>query len=126
MFMPNDVYQWDTQRIRILWSNPQVIYWINIDDERALPQVTLKSQFEHLLARADLKVINDPYVNISMSAPKAGSKSEEVQQKAWIAIKDMVKSEPGIYERKARGLLMCKIIRSSPFFLLFFGKSAFF
>ena len=113
MFMPNDVYQWDTKRIRILWSNPQVIYWINVDDERALPQATRKSDFEHLLARADLKVINDPYVNISMSAPKAGSKSEKVQQNAWIAIKDIVKSEPDIYERKARGLLMSKIMEEN-------------
>ncbi|WP_100642547.1 Mu transposase C-terminal domain-containing protein [Alteromonas facilis] len=113
MFMPNDVYQWDTQRIRILWSNPQVVYWINIDDERALPQVTLKSEFEHLLARTDLKVINDPYVNISMSPPKAGSKSEEVQQKAWIAIKGIVKSEPGIYERKARGLMMKQVMEEN-------------
>ncbi|RLT96395.1 Mu transposase C-terminal domain-containing protein [Ketobacter sp.] len=113
MFMPNDVYQWDSQRIRVLWSNPQAVFWINIDDEGALPQVTLKSEFEHLLARSDLKAINDPYVNISMTSPKAGSKSEEVQQKAWTAIKDIVKSEPDIYERKARGLLMNKVMEEN-------------
>lgn len=113
MFMPNDVYQWDTQRIRILWSNPQVVHWINIDDERALPQVARKSEFEHLLARADLKGIDDPYVNISMSLPKAGSKSQQVQQKAWLAIKAIVKSEPDIYERKARGLLINQIMEDN-------------
>lgn len=113
MFMPNDVYQWDSQRIRVLSSNPQAIFWINIDDEGALPQVTLKSVFEHLLARSDLKAINDPYVNISMSTPKVGSKSEKVQRKAWAAIKDIVKSEPGIYERKARGLLINQVMEEN-------------
>ncbi len=113
MFMPNDVYQWDTQRIRILWSNPQVVHWINIDDERALPQVARKSEFEHLLARADLNGIDDPYENISMSLPKLGSKSQQVQQKAWLAIKTIVKSEPDIYERKARGLLINQIMEDN-------------
>ena len=113
MFMPNDVYQLDSQRIRVLWSNPQAVFWINVDDEGALPQVTHKSELEHLLARSDLKVISDPYINISMSPPKRDSKSEAVQQKAWAAIKDIVKSEPGIYERKARGLLMNKVMEEN-------------
>lgn len=113
MFMPNDVYVWDSQRIRVLWSNPQAVFWIDIDDERALPQISSKSEFEHLLARSDLKAINDPYVNISMSLPRAGSKAEKVQQNAWSAIKDIVKSEPDIYERKARGILMTKVIEES-------------
>jgi len=111
--MPNDVYQWDSQRIRVLWSNPQAVFWIYIDDDGALPQVARKTEFEHLLARADIKAITDPHVNVSMSSPKAGSKAEQVQQKAWCAIKSMVKSEPDIYQRKARGMLINQVLEET-------------
>lgn len=110
MFMPNDVYQWDSQRIRILWSNPQAVFWVDIDDGSALPQISPKSEFEHLMARADLKAISDPYISLTMNPPKKGSKAELVQQRAWAAIKDIVKSEPEIYQRKTRGALLNKVL----------------
>ncbi len=43
MFMPNDVYIWEKKQIRILWSNPQAIFWIDINDDRALPQIISRS-----------------------------------------------------------------------------------
>ncbi|MCU7855012.1 MAG: transposase, partial [Candidatus Thiodiazotropha sp. (ex Lucinoma borealis)] len=110
MFMPNDVYKWDSQRIRILWSNPQAVFWIDIDDESALPQISPKFEFEHLMARADLKAISDPYISLTMKPPKKGSKAELVKKRAWAAIKDIVKSEPEIYQRKTRGTLLNKVL----------------
>ncbi|ABC33678.1 Tn7-like transposition protein B [Hahella chejuensis KCTC 2396] len=110
MFMPNDVYSWDQRRIRILWSNRQAVFWIDIDDEGALPQIASKSDLEHLLARADLKAITDPYLNVSMTPSKSGSKAEAVQEKAWAAIKDAVKAEPEIYQRKTRGELLNRVL----------------
>lgn len=110
MFMPNDVFQWENERIRILWSNPQAIFWINIDDELALPQIAAKSEFEHLLARADLQRITDPCMNRIMTTPSEGSKAELVQKKAWTAIKGIVKSEPEIYQRKTRGPLLGQVL----------------
>ncbi|MFY0678391.1 MAG: DDE-type integrase/transposase/recombinase [Neptuniibacter sp.] len=113
MFMPNDVYQWDTKRIRILWSNPRAVFWIDIDDERALPNASTKSEFEHLLARADLKSIADPYLKISLTLPKKDSKAEQVQKKAWNAVKDAVEAEPYIYQRKHRGALIKQVMQES-------------
>lgn len=65
MFMPNDVFSWGEKRIRILWVNQQAIFWIDIDDDRALPQLAKKSDFEHLVARYDLKRISDPCIRHS-------------------------------------------------------------
>lgn len=113
MFMPNDVYMWENKRIRILWSNPQAIFWIDIDDERALPQISTRSEFEHLLARADLESIPDPYLKFTMTTPSVGSKAEVVQKKAWSSIKDIVKSEPDIYQRKKRGLLVNQVLEET-------------
>ena len=113
MFMPNDVYAWDDKRIRILWSNQQAIFWIDIDDERALPQIASKSDFEHLIARSELKSIADPYVKFSMTSPQKGSKAEVVQEKAWDAIGSVIKVEPEIYERKTRGELFNRVLEQS-------------
>lgn len=113
MFMPNDVYSWNEKRIRILWSNRQAIFWIDIDDERALPQLALKNDFEHFMARSELHSIADPYVKFSMSTPKKGSKAEGVQEKAWNAIAPVIKVEPDIYQRKTRGELFNKVLEQS-------------
>jgi hypothetical protein len=113
MFMPNDVFQWDKKRIRVLWSSPKAIFWIDIDDDSALPQITSKLEFEHLLARNDLESIFDPYQNISMNSPKEGSKALNVQKKAWAAINKIVKSEPEIYQRNTRGPLLNKVLEDT-------------
>ncbi|WP_205618851.1 DDE-type integrase/transposase/recombinase [Terasakiella pusilla] len=113
MFMPNDVYLWDEKRIRILWSNQQAVFWIDIDDQQALPQASEKSDFEHFLARADLQTITDPYLNISLASPKKGSKAEAVQNKAWASIENTVKTVPEVYQRKTRGKLLKKVVENS-------------
>ena len=113
MFMPNDVFQWENKRIRILWSNPQAIFWIDIDDDRALPQIISKSELEHLLAKSDLQIIDDPYLKLSMNSPSEGSKAEFVQKKAWASIKGLVKSEPEIYQRKTRGSLLRQVLKET-------------
>lgn len=113
MFMPNDVYAWDEKRIRILWSNRHTIFWIDIDDDRALPQIASKSDFEHFMARSELLSIADPYIKFSMTSPKKGSKAEAVQDKAWDAIGLVIKAEPDIYQRKTRGELFNQVLEQS-------------
>jgi hypothetical protein len=110
MFMPNDVYQWENRRIRILWSDPQAIFWIDIDDERALPEVLSRTDFSHLLAKEDLKAILDPHIDVSMNPPIEGSKAELVQKRAWLAIQRIVKEEPAVYQRKTRGQLVQQVL----------------
>ena len=87
MFMPNDVYSLESQRIRVLWSNRQAIFWIDIDDKKALPTLSPRNEFEHLMASGELAAIADPYLYLSMNSPQPGSRAEEVQNRAWEAIK---------------------------------------
>lgn len=110
MFMPNDVYSLASQRIRVLWSNRQAIFWIDIDGRNALPRVSPRNEFEHLMASGELNVITDPFLNISMSSPASGSKAEQVQNRAWEAIKDIVVKEPEIYQRATRGSLLLEVL----------------
>lgn len=60
MFMPNDVYSLASQQIRVLWSNRKAIFWIDINDDKALPKLSPRSEFEHLMAKGELKSIDDP------------------------------------------------------------------
>jgi hypothetical protein len=113
MFMPNDVYARASQRVRILWSNRQVIFWIDIDDEGALPQLSPRSELEHLMANGELVSIEDPYAYIAMTTPKKDSRAEEVQKCAWDAIKSVVRVEPDIYMRKTRGPLLGTVLSDS-------------
>lgn len=113
MFMPNDVYLQGSERIRILWSDSKVIFWINIDDTKALPKLTKRADFEHLMANGELELTIDPYLKFSINPPKSGSKSEEVQKRAWDAIEDIVNREPEIYKRDSRGALLAVVLKKS-------------
>ncbi|MAR92592.1 MAG: transposase [Pseudomonadales bacterium] len=113
MFMPNDVYLQSSQRIRILWSSHKVIVWIDIDDENALPIISPREEFEHLMAKGDLVSITDPYISIALTFPKEGSRAEEIQNRAWDAIKDIVVKEPEIYQRNPRGQFIVAVIENT-------------
>jgi hypothetical protein len=113
MFMPNDVFALSSQRVRVLWSSGEVVVWIDIDDDRALPKLSSRQEFEHLMASNELKSITDPHIDISMTTPKNGSKSEEVQNRAWNAIKAIVFREPEIYQKNTRGPLLASVLENS-------------
>ncbi len=113
MFMPNDVFSLASQRIRVLWSNREVIFWIDIDDDNALPKVSPRKEFEHLMADGQLLSITDPHLNIALNSPESDSRAEEVQNRAWEAIKDIVIKEPEIYQRKERGPLFTVVLDRS-------------
>ena len=110
MFMPNDVYSLESRSIRVLWSNRHAIFWIDIDDEKALPRLSPRNEFEHLMASGELAAIADPYLELSMTSPKPGSRAEAVQNRAWEAIKDVVVKEPEIYQRSTRGPLLSTVL----------------
>jgi hypothetical protein len=110
MFMPNDVYKFSSKRFRVLWSNRHVVFWIDIDDESALPLAYEKSELENYMAKGDLVSTDDPYVSLAMSVPKAGSKSEDIQNRAWETIKDFVVREPEVFQRDTRGPFVLEML----------------
>ena len=111
--MSNDVYQLNSKRLRVLWSNPEVIYYIDIDNDRALPEYAPRDEFEHLMAKGELERIEDPHINISMTFPESGSKSEIIQNRAWSAIQDAISAEPDVYLKRYRGKLLTQAMDKS-------------
>ena len=110
MFMPNDVYTYTHKRIRVLWSDPETVVWIDLDSEKGLPRHSSRSEFEHSMASGELKVLPDPFTAISMKAPKPQSRAKEVQDRAWNAIQEAVRCEPQIYVRHTRGPMVSQIM----------------
>lgn len=110
MFMPNDVYQFSSNRFRVLWSNRDIVFWIDIDDKNALPLAYEKKELEGYMADGDLLSIRDPFESLTLSAPKAGSKAEEIQNRAWMTIKDCIGKEPEIFLRDTRGPLVLEML----------------
>lgn len=106
MFVRNEVFQWDSKKIRILLSHPKLIFWIDIEDKSALPKSCKREELERLMAENSLKLTDDPYIDISLTCPKEGSKSESIQIKAWDTIREIVEDEPNIYKRDKRGILV--------------------
>ena len=62
------------------------------------------------MASGELTAIADPYLDLSMNSPKPGSRAEQVQKRAWEAIKDIVTKEPEIYQRATRGPLLSTVL----------------
>ena len=113
MFMPNDVYQLESRLIRVLWSNPEVIFYIDLESDRALPEKSPREEFEHLMSKGGLVAVKDPFIGVAMTFPEPESKAEVVQERAWKAIKKAVFSEPDVYLRKERGLLLNEAMKES-------------
>jgi putative transposase len=113
MFMPNDVFQLGESRIRVLYSNKEILFWIDIDIANALPKSVSRVEFEHQMAAGNLSTIEDPYIHYALNTPKKGSKAEEVQNKAWDAIKNIISVQPDIYLRSTRGRLLVLVLEKS-------------
>lgn len=110
MFLPNDVYQWENRRIRILWVQDETIIWIDIDQKNAFPIVDSLADFGHYQASDIIVKIDDPYIDIALNAPRPGSRDELVQERAWAAIKSAVEQRPEIFIRKSRGLILQSVL----------------
>jgi len=110
MFQLNDVFERGNQRLRILWSVEDTLVWIDIDDNKALPEVSNRDDFEHAIASMAMQKIDDPYISEVLTPPPSGSRSEQIQNKAWNAIKEIIDVKPDIFISQKRGALVSKTI----------------
>ncbi|OUS06486.1 transposase [Gammaproteobacteria bacterium 42_54_T18] len=110
MFLPNDVYQLGKKRLRVLWTFEHIVVWIDIDDKKALPENSTRQEFEHLVADEQLISITDPYITKILTPPGSGSKAEQIQIKAWTIIEPLVLSEPAVYRRRERGVMVSDVM----------------
>jgi hypothetical protein len=110
MLLVNDVYKYGNRRYRLLWRNQALVYWIDIDNQNALPKLVNLNQLTDALGDNLIEYINDPYEGFILSPTNESKWAEEIQSKSWLMIKEHVQNEPEIYERSQRGKIIQQIV----------------
>lgn len=87
---------------RIIWSNNEIIYWIDIYDKDAWPEVVEYSYIVDMLISKELKEVDDPYLNSTLKIVEENSKSWDIREKAWGIINKDVESDR-LFTPKGRG-----------------------
>lgn len=67
MLLVNDVYKYGNRRYRLLWRNQALVYWIDIDNQNALPKLVNLNQLTDALGDNLIEYINDPYEGFILS-----------------------------------------------------------
>jgi putative transposase len=96
MLLVNDVYKYGNRRYRLLWRNQELVYWIDIDNQNALPKLVSLKQLTDALGDNLIEYINDPYEGFILSPTNESKWAEEIQSKSWLMIKEHVQNEPEI------------------------------
>ncbi len=102
----NLVIEWGTadderNRYRVLWRDRTTLIWIDVDKVKAWPEDVPISMMEEALATETARIIPDPWGHVS-NRPKT-KKQVAVRDRAYHAIRVLVKDEPAIYWSKGRG-----------------------
>lgn len=100
-------------RERVLWGDADVIVSIPMSRPHkgagdGMPVVHLRSKLERALEENRLCINRDfdPYGRLLILPSEYKEKHAEHQKKAWNAIQDIAKKEPGIYDPGTRGRLV--------------------
>ena len=110
MLLINDVYKYGERKYRILWAAPSYVYWIDIGDKSALPEIKDYQELLDLLANEAIEYSEDPYSEFVLNPPDSGKWAKDKQNKAWEMLKSIVFVEPDIYINSARGPLISKVL----------------
>ena len=110
MLLVNDVYKYGERKYRVLWKEPDYVYWIDIDDKSALPEKKYYQELLDLLADEVISYSDDPYAEFVLNPPDNNKWVKDKQDKAWEMLKSIVFVEPDIYINSARGPLVSKLL----------------
>ena len=106
MLQVNQIIAIDGTRQRVLWSSPQSLILIDIDDPKAFPfQREDPEGLLRLIASGDATVVDDPYLAQTMGVAESGSKAEAVRDRGWRIISGIVDGT-AILSSQSRGPLI--------------------
>ena len=105
MLRINDVIQYEDHRYRVLdFSAPHLI-WINLDSEKAFPEVIRIAEIEELVHEEKLKLMSDPYAYLFNEQVIEGSKAQVIRDERMSLIAPLL-PRSGLYFRMERGKLV--------------------
>ncbi|WP_262690590.1 transposase family protein [Kordiimonas aestuarii] len=106
MLQVNQIVEIGESYHRVLWSSPHTLILIDINDTKAFPVPHDDPEsLLHLIASEDVRVADDPHLSLTMATVEAGSKAEEIRDRGWRIISDLV-NDPSILSPQSRGPLV--------------------
>ena len=108
MWQINEVLKFDGQLYRILSINFGDIFWIQIDNKNALPEVVREESLYEYLDNERLTRAKDPFANLILEEPTVNSIAFAKRDKAFNIIRKII-LEPSHYEPSFRATLIHQI-----------------
>jgi transposase InsO family protein len=105
MLLINDVFQLEQERHRILVLADQHVLWINIDSDKAWPELVRTAEIEQWILDESLRRVEDPYQELAALIVEQGSKAQVIRDQRYELIAPLLADEE-IYYRSGRGRLV--------------------
>lgn len=109
MFQVNHVYKLD-HRFRILKIYPQHLVWIDIESDKALPELFPISELEQRIELGQAELTDDPFSDLSLFTVTEGSIYQTKRDQNFAIIKPVIEHER-FYERKERAYLINQLVQ---------------
>ncbi|XYS42454.1 transposase [Acinetobacter baumannii] len=111
MWQINEVLKFDDQLYRILSINFGDIFWIQINNKNALPEVVREELLFEYIDNERLTRAEDPFAHLVLAEPTLNSVAFTKRDKAFNIIREIIQ-EPNHYEPSIRAALIYKIVLS--------------
>lgn len=105
MLRINDVFLLEQERHRILALADQHVLWINIDSDKAWPELVRTTEIEQWILDESLRRVEDPYQELAALIVEQGSKAQVIRDQRYELIAPLLADEE-IYYRSGRGRLV--------------------
>lgn len=110
MFQVNNVYKLDDCLFRILKLYPNYLVWIDIEKEKALPELIPITEFKQHIETGQAQLMDDPFADIVLFSPEEGSLYQIKRDHNLGIIKPIIELEQ-FYERKERAYKINQLVQ---------------
>ena len=105
MLRINDIFKLAQDRFRILALSGQHAIWINIDSEKAWPELVRTSTIEKRIFDEELFRTTDPHQELASLSVERGSKAQIIRDQRYDLIAPLLATDD-VYYRSGRGQLV--------------------
>lgn len=109
MWRINEVISLDDNLHRILHLDQGLVYWIDLIDDKGMPEAIQEFQLVELLNSERLKRNDDPYAYLQTQEPEPESVTFARREKSYDIIKSII-SDTGVFDRKTRAERVKKVV----------------
>ncbi|MBL4571501.1 MAG: DDE-type integrase/transposase/recombinase [Gammaproteobacteria bacterium] len=111
MFQINEVVLLEGKKYRVLLIEGSLVIWIDIESDKALPEIEPVENIEQLILEEKLVRIEDPYDFLSLENPEKESKAALIRDRNYDLIKPLVNSSR-FYIPKVRSSIINEILET--------------